>query len=104
MLAFSHFVTQYKASQLKLALNSTDLQNNRLVQAPFWMDGKMPPVGLVRLREHGTLVNGGIIGYPVNWKMVPSLELLPHVDWQALPGFLVIRLFGDIWSPPGIVE
>ena len=80
------------------------LQHNRLVESPLWMDGKMPSIGLVRLCEHRALVYGSITGYLVDWKVVPCLELLSHMYRKTLPGFLVVRLFGDVWSPLGIVE
>ena len=80
------------------------LQHNRLVESPLWMDGKMPSIGLVRLCEHRTLVYGSITGYLVDRKVVPCLELLSHMYWKTLPGFLVVRLFGDVWSPLGIIQ
>ena len=64
----------------------------------------MPSIGPVRLCEHRTLVYGNITGYLVDWKVVPCLELLSHMHWKTLPGFLVVGLFGDIWSPLGIVQ
>jgi len=80
------------------------LQHNRLVKSPLWMDGKMPSISLVRLSEHRTLVYGSITWYLVHRKIVPCLELLSHMYWKMLPGFLVIWLFGDVWSPLGIVQ
>lgn len=80
------------------------LQHNRLVKSPFWMDSKMPSIGPVRLCEHGTLVYGSITWYLVDRKMVPCLELLSHMYWKTLSGFLVVGLFGDVWSPLGIVQ
>ena len=64
----------------------------------------MPSIGFVRLGEHRTLVYGSITGYLVDWKVVPCLELLSYMHWKMLPGFLVVGLFGDVWSPLGIVQ
>lgn len=80
------------------------LQQNRLVQSPFWMDSKVPSIGLVWLSEHGTFVNGSITGYFVNRKMVPCLELLPDMNWEPLSNFLVIWLFGNVWNSLRIVQ
>ena len=74
------------------------------MQSPFWMDGKMPSKGPVRLGKHCTLVNGSIAGNLINREVVPSLELLSYMSWQALPGSLVVGMFGDVRCPLGIVE
>lgn len=97
--ALSHFFlcTQWFSGTIPL-------QHNRLVESPLRMNGKMPSIGLVRLCEHRTLVYGSITGYLVDWKVVPCLELLSYMHWKTLPGFLVVGLFGDVWSPLGIVQ
>lgn len=99
--AFSHFSLY---TLLKWLPWTFPLQDNRLVQSPFWMDGKMPSKGPVRLGEHCTLVNGSIAGYLVHREVVPSLELLSYMSWQALPGSLVVWMLGDVRCPLGIVE
>lgn len=97
---FKPFLTQHT----QWFSGTIPLQHNRLVKSPLWMDGKMPTIGLVRLCEHRTLVYGSITGYLVDWKVVPCLELLSYMYWKTLPGFLVVWLFGDVWSPLRIVQ
>ena len=68
------------------------------------MDCKMPPIVLVGLCEHCTLVYGCVVGHLVHRQVMPCLVLLAQMHWQPLPGFLVEGMFGEVWGPLGIAE